>query len=361
MDCGLGLYKMYERISMMEEKIIIYGAGKYGKKLLQCFKNWNIKVDYFCQSIVESEMFYEGIPIISVEELSEICGKKHIMIALSDRSVSYEIKKQLMQNETLENIFIYEWGNFIEENSINLVLPETGNKYCNICLRKVKKFKPYKPSHKINGELFEKHHIIGGGYRENAVCPYCGNSDRIRWQLWVLEQYSDIFSGECSVLHIAPEKGIGRKIRYNKQCDYYSGDIDLRMAAHKMDIRDLPFKDNFFDYVIVNHVLVYVEEEEKAFNELKRVLKKSGKIFLSFPIAADMDTYENTELRTMEERLRAYGQEGQVRLYGKDYKERLEKYGLRVEALTPETRCNAETIEKYGWIKDDVMCMCSLS
>lgn len=359
MDCRLDCHAVIER-SAMEDKIIIYGAGKYGKKLRELFKSWNIKVDYFCQSAVEDKIYYEGIPVIPATELSEICGKKHIMIALADRTVSYEIKKQLMQNKTLENIFVYEWGNFIKENENNLVQIEEGDKYCNICFRRIKKFKAYTPLHKIDKELFEKHHIIGGGYREEAICPYCGSVDRIRWQLWVLEQYPDIFKGECSILHIAPEEEISRKIQHNDLCDYYSGDIDLKMAAHKMDIRELPFRDNFFDYIIVNHVLIYVEEEEKAINELKRVLKRSGKIFLSFPIAADMDTYENAELKTMEERLRAYGQEGQVRLYGKDYKGRLEKYGLKVEAMTPKLQCNDEMINRYGWIRDDVMCICSL-
>ena len=58
--------------------------------------------------------------------------------------------------------------------------------------------------------------------------------------------------------------------------------------------------------------------------------------------------------------MRAYGQEGQVRLYGKDYKGRLEKYGLKVEAMTPKLQCNDEMINRYGWIRDDVMCICSL-
>lgn len=125
----------------MEDKIIIYGAGKYGKKLRELFKSWNIKVDYFCQSAVGDKIYYEGIPVIPATELSEICGKKHIMIALADRTVSYEIKKQLMQNKTLENIFVYEWGNFIKENDNNLVQIEEGDKYCNICFRRIKNLK----------------------------------------------------------------------------------------------------------------------------------------------------------------------------------------------------------------------------
>ena len=64
--------------------------------------------------------------------------KKHILIVLADRTVSCEIKKQLTQNKTLEDLFVYEWGNFIKENDNNLVQIEEGDKYYNVCFRRIK-------------------------------------------------------------------------------------------------------------------------------------------------------------------------------------------------------------------------------
>ncbi len=42
------------------------------------------------------------------------------------------------------------------------------------------------------------------------------------------------------------------------------------------DCRSLPFVDQSFDVVIGNHLLFYVEEREKAYHEIARVLKKQG-------------------------------------------------------------------------------------
>ena len=56
----------------------------------------------------------------------------------------------------------------------------------------------------------------------------------------------------------------------------------------KLDLRtyngsDLPFGDNFFDYVTSSSVLEHVSYPEKLLNEMLRVLKNHGRIFLSLP------------------------------------------------------------------------------
>ena len=40
--------------------------------------------------------------------------------------------------KTLEDLFVYEWGNFIKENDNNLVQIEEGDKYYNVCFRRIK-------------------------------------------------------------------------------------------------------------------------------------------------------------------------------------------------------------------------------
>lgn len=44
----------------------------------------------------------------------------------------------------------------------------------------------------------------------------------------------------------------------------------------KADVNNLPFKDNEFDIVIIGNILSLMSNKEKAFNECKRVCKRSG-------------------------------------------------------------------------------------
>lgn len=49
------------------------------------------------------------------------------------------------------------------------------------------------------------------------------------------------------------------------------------------DGRKLPFKDNSFDIVFSSSTIEHITEQQKFVNELKRVLKKDGFCYLSFP------------------------------------------------------------------------------
>ena len=45
----------------------------------------------------------------------------------------------------------------------------------------------------------------------------------------------------------------------------------------------LPFRDNSFDFVISNHVIEHVQDQEVHIKEIKRVLKKGGVLYLATP------------------------------------------------------------------------------
>jgi SAM-dependent methyltransferase len=49
------------------------------------------------------------------------------------------------------------------------------------------------------------------------------------------------------------------------------------------DAKDLPFKSNVFDAVLMESVLEHIDEPEKAIKESYRVLRKGGKIYISIP------------------------------------------------------------------------------
>lgn len=323
------------------KQVIIYGTGNYGKKLLDILNHCCVKVDYFCQTEVEAQEFtVQGICVLSAKQLFQMSGTKIVLIAIKDMKTSRQIKREL--GKYTGEILVYECGRFIEQNT-------TG--YCMICGSYVNNFEPTG----IKAKIFEEHHIIGGGYRENAVCPYCRSVDRERWEMYVLNYYTDIFESSSRILHFAPEKNIQNRIRSNGKNDYYACDIMADKEMHMIDVTNIPFVDNTFDYIIINHVLEHVPNERKAMSEMIRVLRPEGRIIMSFPICTDQKTIEDKMVKTPEERLCYYGQEDHVRLYGSDYKERLEQYGMKFDVYSPENECSDMDIKKYGFIKDDII------
>ena len=224
-------------------------------------------------------------------------------------------------------------------------------KQCVICENDVGRFLPGG----IRGKIFRYHHIIGGGYRKNYKCPYCGTIDRERWLYYVLKNKVDVLRISGSILHFAPEYPIQKYIQQNKQIDYYTGDILSGRAMYVIDITDIQYEDNTFDYIICNHVMEHIVDEEKAVSEVKRVLKPDGKWIFSFPICTDMKTYEDKTVISPKQRFKEYGQKDHVRLYGYDYAERYERYGLELHIYSPENILDETQIDKFGFIKDDII------
>lgn len=336
-----------------EVKYIIYGAGEFGKRLYYFFDEYNIKIDYFCQTDKCANDDLYGIPLISLDELRKVIGLKIIFIAINDHVVSEHIKFKLA-NLLSDEDEILECGDFI-----NFHLPESGSrKLCIICKTKVKGFLP---GGHIQS-LFDKCHIIGDGFRKNCYCPVCGCSDRERWCFEVIKEYTNILESKCTVLHIAPENGIRNRILHNELCDYYAGDIDKKdkkTNTNIVDVTNIQYKNDFFDFIIINHVLEHVPDIIKAVNELKRVLKKDGKIIMSFPICMDSPTIEDNSYLSDEERIDKFGQADRVRLFGYDYMDKLKQLGLSVEVYTPMKKYTESINKKYGFTYNDIILICT--
>ena len=116
--------------------------------------------------------------------------------------------------------------------------------------------------------------------------------------------------------------------------EYITADIESPLAKLKMDIHDIPLEDNSIDVIFCNHVLEHVRDDIQALNEMKRVLKPGGWAILQIPFFYPLkeQTYEDASITDPKEREKAFGQDDHVRMYGKDYGERLASVGFEVTA-----------------------------
>ena len=112
----------------------------------------------------------------------------------------------------------------------------------------------------------------------------------------------------------------------------------------KMDITDIQYDDDSFDAIVCCHVLEHVLDDRKAISEFYRTLKPGGWAILQVPVSLSLyTTLEDPTVTTREGRERVFGQANHVRLYGKNYKNRLEEAGFSVEEFE-WTKSN----ERYG-------------
>jgi predicted SAM-dependent methyltransferase len=216
--------------------------------------------------------------------------------------------------------------------------------YCPVCNSKIRLLKP-----------------AGIIPRPNAICPVCGSFERHRLIWLFLVEKTDLFSKyPKKMLHIAPEACFVERLSRLSYIDYVTGDL-FEKAMVKLDITDICFPDNYFDVIYCSHVLEHVSDDHRAMSELYRVLKPDGWAILQVPIQGDV-TYEDWTILAPKAREIAFGQSDHVRVYGADFKNRLEKAGFNVQVVSYLTNFDNESKRKYALSneKDDIY-YCNLS
>lgn len=191
-----------------------------------------------------------------------------------------------------------------------------GNKVeCPVCESQFSKFLPY-----------------GRESRSNALCPSCLALERHRLIWLYLKEKTDFFTAPHKMLHIAPELCFMDRFEGMSNLEYITADIESPLAKVKMDVHDIPFEAGEFDVIFCNHVLEHVDDDIKAMSEMYRVLKKGGWAILQIPLFFPLreTTYEDKSITDPKEREKAFGQDDHVRMYGKDYADRLRSIGFEV-------------------------------
>ncbi|GBF80698.1 class I SAM-dependent methyltransferase [Aphanothece sacrum] len=161
-------------------------------------------------------------------------------------------------------------------------------------------------------------------------------------------------------LLLAPEKWLQNKLKALDNLIYLSADLEAKWAMEKIDITNIQYSDNTFDVIVCSHVLEHIPDDQKAMKELQRVLKSDGWAILQVPLNPNIEkTLEDPTITSPEERERVFGQRDHVRLYGRDYKDRLEQAGFKVKVDTFVKDLDSKMVHKYGLRKDHDIYFCS--
>ena len=131
------------------------------------------------------------------------------------------------------------------------------------------------------------------------------------------------------------------------------------LAEYKVDVCDLPFQSDSFDFVLCNHVLEHVYDDELAIKELHRVLKKKGVAILQVPLNLEIsETIDGRDIKDGKKRNKLFGQYDHLRTYGKDFFKKIESKGFKVKKIRYANNFTQNEIKKYGLVKDEVIPVC---
>ena len=209
----------------------------------------------------------------------------------------------------------------------------------------------------IDGKSFRK--FLPYGYenpRENVLSPSTLSLERHRLLWLYLKNETDFFTKPIKLLHFAPEQAFYQRFKRLDHITYTTTDLNSPLADVKADICHLPFDDDTFDVILCNHVLEHIPDDAKAMQELYRVMKPGG--WGIFQIPQDLkreQTFEDNTITDRKERARIFGQYDHVRIYGRDYFDKLRSVGFKVEEVDYTNTLPKEDVEKYRLAKGEII------
>lgn len=210
---------------------------------------------------------------------------------------------------------------------------------CNLCGWRAESFRDYNDGY---GHIYPQ-----------AECGDCRAHPRHRSLAFLLDPL--LKDKGLRVLHVAPERFFNPIWERNPQLDYVSIDASPGRAMAVEELCHLTFPSDDFDLVICLHVLEHIENDAQALRELFRVTKPGGLAVLDVPMDdSRATTYEDPSIVTPEERSLHFWQFDHVRLYGRDFGDRVSQAGFAVarEGLT----CHEPTGVYHGLLHRQFHC-----
>ena len=209
----------------------------------------------------------------------------------------------------------------------------------------------------IDGKSFKS--FLPYGYskqRDNVLSPSTLSLERHRVFWLYLKNETDFFTAPKKVLHFAPEQAFYKRFKKMPNLDYVTTDLNSPLADVKADICNLPFEDNTFDVIFCNHVLEHIPDDTKAMQELYRVMKVDGMGIFQIPQDLSRETtFEDNSITDKKERTKIFGQYDHVRIYGRDYFDKLRTAGFKVEEVDYTSTLSETEIDKYRLAKGEII------
>ncbi|RXG28327.1 Methyltransferase domain-containing protein [Leeuwenhoekiella marinoflava DSM 3653] len=212
----------------------------------------------------------------------------------------------------------------------------------------------------IDGKTFRKFLPYGyGSPRENILSPSTLSLERHRLLWLFLTKETDFFFAPAKVLHFAPEQAFYKRFRNLNHLDYTTTDLYSPLADVKADICDLPFETDTYDVIFCNHVLEHIPDDTTAMQELYRVLKPGGMAILQIPQdLSRATTFADDTITEPKERAVIFGQYDHVRVYGRDYFDKLRSIGFKVDEVDYTKKLSPSEIDKYRLAQGEILPVC---
>ena len=183
----------------------------------------------------------------------------------------------------------------------------------------------------------------------DTVCPSCGCYSRYHLYFWWLRRFLGVqpCSEMIRVLEIAPRQCSAAFFEQAVHVHSYSScDLSSSLAMSRQDVTSLGFRDDTFGIVLCSHVMEHVRADVTGMRELYRVTSSpEGVALIQAPVAWSRQ-------RTREYSAPRPEESGHVRSYGRDYVQKLESAGFRVEILDTAEQLDGATRLRHG-IKSD--------
>ena len=193
--------------------------------------------------------------------------------------------------------------------------------------------------------------------RPEAICWRCGAHERHRAVALLWQQRPELLGGARRLLHFAPEWNF--RFQRPPHVHYTTADLDPGKADLALDIRALDLPDGAFDAILCSHVLEHVDRDRDALAELRRVVDPHGWVLLMVPQDLGRhETYEDPAIVTPEERRAAYWQHDHVRLYGRDFADRVRAAGFEVETIVMTEALGPGATARHGLSRADLIHLC---